>query len=334
MVSIKKPIIGITMGDAAGIGPEIINKALSLEDIYRICRPIVIGDAKVLADAQKVAHTSLKIRSIKHLSEAAFGYGTVDVLDLQNIKLEELKMGKPQAMAGKASFEFIKKAVELALKGEIQAITTAPISKEALNLAGYRYPGHTEILAELTCSKEYAMMFIARSLRVILVTTHVPLMEVCNLIKKERVLATIKLAHQTLQKLEIINPRIAVAGLNPHAGEGGLFGSEEINEIKPAVDTARNSGFNVVGPLPADTVFYRARKGQFDVVVAMYHDQGCIPIKLLGFETGVNITVGLPIVRTSVDHGTAYRRAGLRLGTGNPASLIEAIKLASKLSKV
>jgi 4-hydroxythreonine-4-phosphate dehydrogenase len=176
-------------------------------------------------------------------------------------------------------------------------------------------------------------MFIAGSLRVALVTTHVSLRKVCDLIKKERVLTTIKLALETLQKLGISNPRIAVSGLNPHAGEGGLFGSEEVDEIKPAVDLARELGFSVVGPLPADTVFYRARKGEFDVVVAMYHDQGCIPIKLMAFEYGVNITVGLPIVRTSVDHGTAYQRAGLKLGTGDPTSLIEAIKLASKLSK-
>jgi 4-hydroxythreonine-4-phosphate dehydrogenase len=334
VASNKRPIIGITMGDAAGIGPEIVNKALSHKEVYHICRPIVIGDAAVLVDAQKVARTHhLKIRSIKRVSDAVFTCGVIDVLDLHNINLQELKIGKPQAMTGKASFEYIKKAVELALKGNIDAITTAPISKEALYMAGYHYPGHTEILAELTGSKEYAMMFIAGSLRVALVTTHISLRKVCDLIKKERVLTTIKLALETLQKLGISNPRIAVSGLNPHAGEGGLFGSEEVDEIKPAVDLARELGFSVVGPLPADTVFYRARKGEFDVVVAMYHDQGCIPIKLMAFEYGVNITVGLPIVRTSVDHGTAYQRAGLKLGTGDPTSLIEAIKLASKLSK-
>lgn len=333
MSSQRKPIIGITMGDAAGIGPEIIDKTLSLKDIYQICRPIVIGDAKVLNEIQRVAKTNLKIRSVNDVSEAVFTYGVVDVLDLRNIKLDQLKMGQPQAMAGKASFEYIKKATELALKKKIDAITTAPISKEALNLAGYRYPGHTEILAELTNTKEYAMMFIAGSFRVILVTTHVPLKNVASLIRKNKVFTAIRLAYQTLQKLGIKNPKIAVAGLNPHAGEGGLFGLEEIKEIKPAVKSAKECGIDVTGPLPADTVFYRSRKGEFDIVVAMYHDQGTIPIKLLGFEIGVNITVGLPIIRTSVDHGTAYRRAGLRLGTGNPASLIEAIKLAVKLSQ-
>jgi 4-hydroxythreonine-4-phosphate dehydrogenase len=328
----KKPIIGITMGDAAGIGPEIINKALSLEEIYQICRPVVIGDADVLAEAQEVAGTNISINKIRELSDASFIHGVMDVLDLDNIELENLRMGKPQKMTGRASFEYIEKAIELAMKGDIQAITTAPISKEALHLAGYNYPGHTEILAEHTNTKDYGMMFIAGPLRTILVTIHVSLREACDLITREQVLSSIKLAYETLKKFGFEDPRIAVAGLNPHASEGGLFGSEDLNEIKPAVDSAIKLGINAVGPLPADTLFYRAKNGGFDIVVAMYHDQGCIPIKLLGFEIGVNITVGLPIIRTSVDHGTAYRRAGLRLGTGNPASLIEAIKLAVKLS--
>lgn len=329
----KKPIIGITMGDAAGIGPEIINKTLSEKAIYGICQPLVIGDAKVLAEAQKVAHTDIKIRPIKDVFDAVPKYGVVDVLDLNNIDTEHLKMGQPQAMAGKASYEYIEKAVSLALQGEIDAVTTAPISKEALNLAGYNYPGHTEIFAELTNTKEYAMMFVAEQLKVILATIHVSLQEAIKQIKKERLLNIIKLAHQTMKKFGIGDPRIAVAGLNPHAGEGGLFGQEEINEIVPAVHSARDLDLNVSGPLPADTLFYRANKGDFDIIVAMYHDQGCIPIKLIGFETGVNITVGIPIIRTSVDHGTAYKRAGLKLGTGNPASLIEAIKIASKLAR-
>jgi len=328
----NRPIIGITMGDAAGVGPEIIDKALSLKEIYQICRPLVIGDAKVLDDAQKVAKTTLKIRSIAHVTEAVFLYGVADVLDAHNIRLEALKMGQPQAMAGKASYEYVAKAVELALKGEIHGIATAPINKEALNMAGYHYPGHTEILAELTGTREYAMMFVAGPLKVILATCHVSLRKACDMIKKESLIASIKLAYQTMQRFGIEEPKIAVAGLNPHAGEGGLFGHEDIEEIKPAVELARRLGFNVWGPLPADTLFYRAKEGEFDIVVAMYHDQGCIPVKLLGFDTAVNITVGLPIIRTSVDHGTAYRRASLRLGTGNPGSLIEAIKLASKLA--
>jgi len=327
-----KPIIGITMGDAAGIGPEIINKALSLEEIYGVCRPVVIGDAKVLDDSQKVAHTSLEVRPVESVLDATFIHGVMDVLDLDNIMLDELKMGIPQAMAGKASYEYIAKAVELALKGEIQGITTAPISKEALNLAGFDYPGHTKLLAELTGTEKYGMMFVAGPLKVVLATIHVSLREACDMIKKERLITIIELAHRAMQNFGITKPKIAVAGLNPHASEGGIFGSEEREEIKPAVDLAASLGYDVVGPLPADTLFHRAKEGEFDIVVAMYHDQGCIPIKLLGFHIGVNVTIGLPIIRTSVDHGTAYGRAGRRLGTGNPSSLIMAIKLASKLS--
>jgi len=339
-----KPIIGITMGDAAGIGPEIIAKALSLKEIYDVCRPVVIGDADAMREGIKVARVQLKINPIKELSDARFEHGTIDVLDLGNIRINDLEMGKPQAMTGKASVEYVEKAVDLALKGEIHAITTAPISKEAINMAGYNYAGHTELLAHLTGTKDYAMMLIAGSLRVIHVTTHVPFSEVSRLIKKGKVYRTIKLAHEIMQRLGIQNPRIAVAGLNPHCGEDGLFGREEIDEIVPAVESARREGLKVAGPIPGDTVFVRAKGGEFDIVVAMYHDQGHIPIKMLGLEWdeakgrwisvgGVNITVGLPIIRTSVDHGTAYGKAGRKEGTANPQSLIEAIKMAAKLVK-
>ena len=335
-----KPIVGITMGDAAGIGPEIIAKALSLREIYETCRPVVIGDADVMREGIKVARVNLEINPIKELSEARFEHGIIDVLDLNNVRVKDLEAGKPQAMAGKASVEYIEKAVELALRGEIHAVATAPISKEAINMAGYKYAGHTELLAHLTGTRDYAMMLTAGPLKVIHVTTHVPLSEVSRMIKKERVLKTIRLAHQIMRKLGFSNPRIAVAGLNPHRGEGGLFGTEEIYEIKPAVEQARNEGINVEGPLPADTVFVKAKGGAYDAVVAMYHDQGHIPIKLLGLEwneerkewtmvSGVNITIGLPIIRTSVDHGTAFRKAGK--GTANPQSMIEAITLAAKM---
>jgi 4-hydroxythreonine-4-phosphate dehydrogenase len=339
-----RPIIGITMGDAAGIGPEIIAKALSLREIYEVCRPVVIGDVDAMKEGVRVARLQLGINPIKKLSDAKFKHGTIDVLDLENIRIEELVMGKPQAMAGKASVEYVQKAVELALKGEIHAIATAPINKEAVSMAGYRYAGHTELLAHLTQTRDYAMMLIAGPLRVIHVTTHLPFSEVPSRIKKERVYRTIKLAHEAAEKLGIRNPRIAVAGLNPHCGEGGLFGGEEIEEIIPAVESARRDGLNVTGPIPADTVFVRARGGEFDIVVAMYHDQGHIPVKMLGLKWdeakkrwtsvgGVNMTVGLPIIRTSVDHGTAYGKAGRREGTANPQSLIEAIKMAARLVK-
>lgn len=332
------------MGDAAGIGPEIIAKALSLEEVYDLCRPVVVGDAKTLKEGINVAQTKLDIRPIDQLFDAEFLHGTIDVLDLNNIRFDRLEMGQPQAMAGKASFEFIEKAVELALKGIVHAIVTAPISKEALKMAGYNYAGHTEILAQMTNTENYAMILLADSLRVAHVTTHVPLSKVPELINKDKVFATIKLANETMQGLGLRNPRIAVAGLNPHCGEGGLIGREEIDEILPAIKRAKSEGFNVTGPLPADTVFVQATAGEFDIVIAMYHDQGHIPIKLAGFKwdnvekrwitiKGVNLTAGLPIIRTSVDHGTAYGKASRREGTAKPQSLIEAIKFAVKMTK-
>ncbi len=325
-----RPVIGITMGDASGVGPEIIAKALAVESVYEVCRPLVIGDVKVMAKAIGITDTHLKVNSIKDVVEGKFVHGTIDVLSLDNIRIDELKIGRVDEMAGRASVEYIRKAVELALKGSIHAVVTAPINKEAVNKAGYEFTGHTELLAKLTNAKQVAMMLVADSLRVIHVTTHVPLREVCDLIKKERVLAAIRLAHNAMQRMGIEGARIAVAGLNPHAGEGGLFGMEEIDEIKPAITTARGLGINAVGPISPDTVFVRAKKGEFDAVVAMYHDQGHIPAKLLAFPGGVNVTLGLPIIRTSVDHGTAFDIAWK--GIANPRSLIEAIKLASKMA--
>lgn len=329
----NKPIIGITLGDAAGVGPEVIAKALSEDRIYENCRPIVIGDSKAIREGVKVARKPLKLHPVKKVTEAYFRLGTIDILDLNNIDITKLEMGKPQAMAGKASVEYIKKAVELAKRGEIDAIATAPINKEAVNKAGFKYSGHTELLAELTGTKDYAMMLVGGPLRVIHVTTHVSLRQACKLVDSKRILKTIRLAWKAMGNLGIEKPKLAVAALNPHAGEGGLFGSEEIDIIKPAVELARDEGIEVSGPYPADTVFLRASRGEFDMVVAMYHDQGHIPIKMYAFEGGVNVTVGLPIIRTSVDHGTAYRRAGLKLGTGNPKSMIEAILLAADMAE-
>lgn len=338
------PIIGITMGDAAGIGPEIIAKALSLREIYEVCKPVVIGDSRAMNEGIKTARIQLKLNPIRDLSGAQFRCGTIDIIDLENIRIDELEMGRPQAMAGKASVDYIKKAVELALKGEINAIATAPISKEAVSMAKYSYIAHTEILADLTHTSNYAMMLVAGQLRVIHVTTHVSLKEALRLIKKDRVLRVLKLTCETMKKyFQIQNPRIAVAGVNPHAGEGGLLGAEEKNEIAPAIEAAKSQGIDARGPIPADTVFVRARGGEFDAVVAMYHDQGHIPVKLLGFRldektkkwevmTGVNVTIGLSIIRTSVDHGTAYGKAGRKEGTANPQSLVEAIKLAARIA--
>jgi len=328
-----KPILGITMGDAAGVGPEIIDKALAKEEFYNIARPIVIGDASVIEDALKVAKVKVDINSVKDISEAKYEHGTIEVIDLKNIQLSELKMGQVQAMAGKASVKYVEKVVEMALENKIDAIVTAPLNKEAMNLAGYDYAGHTEILAHLTKTKDYAMMLVAGQLRVIHVTTHVSMRDACELIKKERVLTTIRLTDEVTKKMGVEAPKIAVSGFNPHAGESGLFGNEEIEEITPAIESAKKNNMNVIVPMPPDTVFLRASRGEYDAVVAMYHDQGHIPVKMLGFESGINVTIGLPIIRTSVDHGTAYRRAGLRLGTGDPTSLEEAMKLAVQMAK-
>lgn len=328
-----KPILGITMGDAAGVGPEIIDKALAKKEFYNIARPIVIGDASVIEDALKVAKVKVDINSVKDVSEAKYEHGTIEVIDLKNIRLSELKMGQVQAMAGEASVKYVEKAVEMALENKIDAIVTAPLNKEAMNLAGYDYAGHTEILAHLTKTKDYAMMLVAGHLRVIHVTTHVSMRDACELIKKDRVLTTIRLTNEVTKKMGVKAPKIAISGFNPHAGESGLFGNEETKEITPAIESAKKNNMNVIGPMPPDTVFLRASRGEYDAVVAMYHDQGHIPVKMLGFESGINVTIGLPIIRTSVDHGTAYRRAGLRLGTGDPTSLEEAMKLAVQMAK-
>jgi 4-hydroxythreonine-4-phosphate dehydrogenase len=321
-----RPIIGITMGDAAGIGPEVIVKALTMRETHEICRPLVIGNAKALTRAVKATGVAVKLRVVDDVQEAMFEFGVLDVLDLKNLDLPSIEVGTVNRASGRAAVEFVEKAVDLALNHEIHAIATAPLNKEAINLAGYHYQGHTEILAHLTKTRNYAMMLAAGSLRVIHVTTHVSLREACDLIDKERVLKTIVLAHETLTSMGITNPRIAVSGLNPHAGESGLFGGEELNHITPAVQEATALGINAQGPLPPDTVFLKAADNAFDVVIAMYHDQGHIPVKLLGFDRGVNITLGLPIIRTSVDHGTAFDIAGT--GVANPTSMMEAIKMA------
>lgn len=337
-----KPIVGITMGDAAGVGPEVVVKALSLKEIHDICRPIVIGDAGVMEKAVEIANVGIRINSISDPKDALFDHGTIDVLDLRNIDLRNLRMGQVNTMAGKASVEYLERAVTLALNGEIDAITTAPINKEAINKAGYNYSGHTELLAHLTSTKDYAMMLVEGPLKVIHVTTHVSLRRACDMIKKERVYRAVKLTFEALRSMGITEPRIAVAALNPHGGEGGLFGFEEIQEIKPAVELAQEEGIDVDGPLPADTVYVKARGGAYDAVVAMYHDQGHIPVKLLGLRwdeetkkwtsvSGVNITLGLPLIRTSVDHGTAFGKAGK--GTANPQSMIEAIKMAAEMAE-
>lgn len=327
----SKPIICITMGDAAGIGPEIIIKALKEKKLYNHCRLFVIGDAERLRLLNDRMGTYLEINQIKNMEDAQFKYGTVDCYDEWQLIPENLPFGEISEIAGHAAFTYLEKAIELALGNKIQGICTAPLSKEALHKGGHLYPGHTEILAELSGVQDYAMMLSAPNLKVIHVTTHIGLLDAIHTIEPERVHKVITLADETLKKSGIIKPRIAVCGINPHAGENGLFGyGEEEEKIIPAVEKAQKEGVEVVGPLPADTLFFRARRGDFDIVVAMYHDQGHAPIKVLGLESGVNITVGLPIIRTSVDHGTAFDIAGK--GIASEESLLEAINQAIELS--
>lgn len=325
-----KPTLGITIGDAAGVGPEITMMSLGDQDIYNISRPVVIGDLKIMQRAARIVNNGLTCRAVTDLSTAGETFGVVDVLDMDNLP-EDLPFATVDGRAGKAAYEYVEKAVSLAQQGQIDAIVTAPLHKEALNLGGYHFPGHTEILGTLGGAKDYAMMLTGGGLRVIHVTTHVSMRRACDLVKKERVLRVIELADEAVKLLGIAKPRIAVAGLNPHSGEGGLFGTEEIEEIQPAIDEAKARGFDVTGPVPPDTVFYRAAiKKHFDIVVVMYHDQGHIPLKVLGFETGVNVTVGLPFIRTSVDHGTAFDKAGK--GTADSQSMTEALKLGAQMA--
>ncbi len=339
-----KPLIGITMGDAAGVGPEIIVKALERKELSRQGKLVVIGDAKTMEQALSIAQSKLEVQAIKEkdLAQLPENNNKIYVLDLKNINLKRLQHGKVNAMTGKAAFKFIEKAVHLAMAGKIDAIVTAPIHKEAINKAGYHFAGHTEILAHLTGTKDYAMMLAHGPFRVVHVTTHSSLKEACARVKKKRVFTVIRLAHEFLQQLGIKNPRIGVAGLNPHSGEDGLFGDEEIKEIGPAIAAAQKEGWQVEGPVPPDTVFTKLKGRQYDAVVAMYHDQGHIPVKLVGFSlkpggqewekmSGINMTLGLPIIRTSVDHGVAFGKAGK--GRANPQSMIEAIKLAIKLAR-
>ncbi len=333
----KKPIIGITMGDPAGIGAEIIVKALSNKEIYERSKSVVIGSRIVMKDALSFIPSDLKLNIIKNSEEIKGEFGTIDLIDLNNIALAEFDYGKVNAKAGQASLEYICKGIDLAMEGLVNAVVTGPIHKEAIQAAGSPYPGHTEIFAIRTKTKDYAMMLADKNLRVIHVSTHVSLRQACDLVKKERILTVIHLADKALKDLGIKHPKIGIAGLNPHAGEGGLFGNEEIEEIIPAIVQAKKEGIDVDGPIPPDTIFSKVIGGQYNIAVVMYHDQGHIPMKVTGFKynkttnkwstmSGVNVTIGLPIIRTSVDHGVAFGKAGE--GRANEESMVEAIKMA------
>jgi 4-hydroxythreonine-4-phosphate dehydrogenase len=336
-----RPLIGVSVGDPAGIGPEITAKALSLSEIYELCRPLVIVEAEMMREAVKFSGLNQQIHAISSPREGLYQLGVLDVLDMKNIDGKSIRHKVISAEYGRASYEYVKKVIELAQSKEIDATVTGPISKEAINQAGFHYSGHTEIYANLTHTKDYAMMLVHKEFRVIHVSTHVSLREACNRVKKDRVYQVIMLGYDAVRRLGIEDPKIAVAGLNPHAGESGMFGREEIEEIEPAIKQAQRKGLMVEGPIPPDTVFSKMQGGQYDLVVVMYHDQGHIPMKLIGFQyddkaktwgsiSGVNITCGLPIIRVSVDHGTAYGKAGE--GRANPESMIQAIHIAAQLA--
>lgn len=351
----KKPIIGITMGDPAGTGPEITVKALADPAIYEICHPIVVGDGDVMEQALRfTGKENMKIHRCGKVSDAVFVPGTIDVLHLELIKdISAFEMAKVSVEGGNAAFQCVKEVIRLALAGEVDATCTNALNKDALNKAlAYEngrnsdgithFDGHTEIYAHYTRTKKYTMMLAHQELRVVHVSTHVSLREACDRVKKERVLDVIRIAEQACKDMGIENPKIAVAGLNPHCGENGLFGTEEIDEIIPAIEAAKKEGIeNIAGPIPPDAVFSQALGGWYDIVVCMYHDQGHIPLKTVGFVydkerqewksvEGVNVTLGLPIIRTSVDHGTDFYHAGK--GTGNELSLKNAIRYAVRYS--
>ncbi|MBI2918652.1 MAG: 4-hydroxythreonine-4-phosphate dehydrogenase PdxA [Chloroflexi bacterium] len=321
-----RPVIAITMGDAAGIGPEIIVKALLSQHIFDICRPLIVGESATIQEATKLADKPLRLHPVEAADEVEGQLGAIDLLDLKNLDWGDVTVGQVSAVCGKAAVEYLERAAGMALKGEVKAMVTAPLSKEATRKAGHGELGHLEVLARLTGATEYATMLVAGPLRVVHLTTHHSLRQACELVTRERVLAKLRLTHQSFQGWGFGHPRIAVAALNPHAGEGSILGSEETEEIGPAIDAARGLDIDARGPFPADSVFNRAIDGEFDAVLAMYHDQGHIPVKVYDFHRSVSVALGLPLVRTSVDHGTAFDIAGK--GIANPQSLEEAIRVA------
>jgi len=326
----ERPIIGITMGDPTGIGPEIIVKSLSLQKIYELCSPLILGDARIVSWTAKLLKIPLGMNIIEDPSQGRYIFGELDIIDLSRIEPETISYGKPNHQCGRAMGTYIERGFYLAREKKISALVTAPINKDAMNKAGIPYKGHTDLLAHLAGTKEVVMMFASDEMKIALVTIHLPIAKVAQELTAEKILTTIKIFSEGLRRFfGISTPCLAVAALNPHAGEGGLMGREESEVIIPAIEKAKKMGMDVHGPFPSDTLFYRRK--DFDAIVCMYHDQGLIPLKMLSFKESVNITLGLPIIRTSVDHGTAYDLAGK--GMGDPSSLIAAIEMAVHMAK-
>lgn len=324
----NRPYIGIPMGDPAGIGPEIVVKALADEKVNKITKSVIIGEKKTLEQAMKFCNIDLEIKVIENVTEGIYKTGIINLIDLKNVDIDKLKVGKVQGMAGKAAFEYIKKTVELAMDKRVEAIATTPINKEALKEGGVNYIGHTEILEDLTNSKDPLTMFQVHNLRVFFLSRHVSLRRACDIVTEDRVYDYIIRCIEALDRLGIKNPKLAIAGLNPHSGEHGLFGDEEVKEIEPAISRITEKGIDVVGPVPADSVFHFALMGSYDAVLSLYHDQGHIATKMVDFERTISITNNLPFLRTSVDHGTALDIAGT--GKASAVSMIEAIRLAAE----
>lgn len=338
----SRPVVGITMGDAAGIGPEVVARALASKKQERRVGPrrgfggpayfLVVGDDQVFRSTIEKLSIPLALITIDDIRDAEFDRHPVELLDMKNLSQNEFELGKVSTACGRASVEYIKEAVRLAQGGEIDVIVTAPISKEAVKLAGFDWPGHTELLAHLTGTKDFAMMLVGGPLRVVLVTTHLPIQKVSETLTQDGIYRKIELTDRWLKGYgKFPSPRIGVASLNPHGGEAGIFGDEESEKIAPACSRAREEGIDVAGPVPADVLFNQAYKGRFDAIICMYHDQGLIPLKMIAAEVGVNITLGLPFVRTSPAHGTAFDIVGK--GLANPKSMIKAIELAIELTK-
>jgi 4-hydroxythreonine-4-phosphate dehydrogenase len=325
----EKPVVGITMGDAAGIGPELILKALSGESLTELCKPLIIGSYEVMQFYKEMLRIDVQLKRIQKIADARYRKGVLDILDLDEINVDTLKIGQVASESGRAAVIYSQEAGKLAINKEIDAVVSAPLNKESMRRAGYEYEGQTQIFAELTGSNKYGMILLLGDIRVMMLTTHMALRKACDKVKKEKILTMIELAYESLVSFGIKNPKIAVAALNPHAGEGGLFGDEEVLESMPAIREAVGKGIDAIGPVPADIVFVKARDGAFDLVLAMYHDQANMAAKLLGFGEVVTILAGLPIIRTSVGHGTAFDIAGK--GIAKESNFVRAIEVAANI---
>ena len=331
MATEKKPAIAITMGDPCGIGPEVVVKAMADPQVYKSCRPLVVGNVHAMEQAVSLTGLAVKINETGDPAGAGLEPGVIDVVDIHNLNPEDITVGQINPTCGQAAMEWVTKAGELALAGVVDALATAPLNKEAASLAGYKSIGHMELLQELSKTQTVATMLMAKNLRVVHLSTHRSLRLACDLVKKDRILEYLRLTHESFVTFGFEDPRIAVAALNPHGSDGGLLGDEEALQISPGIEAARQEGINAIGPVPADIIFHQAIQNQYDAVLCMYHDQGHIPVKVYGFEESITANLGLPFVRTSVDHGTAFDIAGQ--GVANHESMLESIRLAVALSQ-